>query len=78
MKPILLALFVALAAGFVLAGCGQKGPLYLPGHNPNPPKPLIKPAKSPGQDKDESQKPSGDASSQGGDNGASHSQSSTP
>ncbi|MGB7755864.1 MAG: lipoprotein [Salinisphaera sp.] len=44
MKPFTLALFIAVAAGLVLAGCGQKGPLYLPGHNPNPPKPLIKPA----------------------------------
>lgn len=43
MKPFLLALIVALPAGLVLVGCGQKGPLYLPGHNPNPPKPLIRP-----------------------------------
>ncbi|MGN8157745.1 LPS translocon maturation chaperone LptM [Salinisphaera sp. RV14] len=44
MKPVILALFIAPAAGLLLAGCGQKGSLYLPGHNPNPPKPLIKPA----------------------------------
>ncbi|MES1937020.1 LPS translocon maturation chaperone LptM [Salinisphaera hydrothermalis] len=76
MKPILLALFVALAAGLVLAGCGQKGPLYLPGHNPNPPKPLIKPAKSPAEGA--RQKTSGDSASQGGNNGAADSESSTP
>lgn len=46
MKPVILALFIAVAAGLLLAGCGQKGSLYLPGHNPNPPKPLIKPATS--------------------------------
>ncbi|WP_109993162.1 lipoprotein [Salinisphaera sp. LB1] len=46
MKPVILALFIAVAAGLLLAGCGQKGALYLPGHNPNPPKPLIKPPTS--------------------------------
>lgn len=30
MKPLLLALF-ALTSVFVVAGCGQSGPLYLPG-----------------------------------------------
>ncbi|HET7315357.1 LPS translocon maturation chaperone LptM [Salinisphaera sp.] len=55
MKPMILALFVVVAAGFALGGCGQKGALYLPGHNPNPPKPLLEPAdqnaqQSPDQD----------------------------
>lgn len=44
MKPVLLALFVLLVTAAGLAGCGQKGDLYLPGHNPNPPEPLAEPA----------------------------------
>lgn len=43
MKPVVLASLLALSVVVVaaLAGCGQKGPLYLPGHNPNPPKSLL-------------------------------------
>lgn len=51
MKPFILALFAALAVGLVLTGCGQKGPLYLPGHNPNPPKPLVEPSSQAGHNK---------------------------
>lgn len=36
-----------LLAVIGLAGCGQKAPLYLPGHNPHPPKPLLSPPKKP-------------------------------
>lgn len=43
MKPVVLASLLALSVVVVaaLAGCGQKGPLYLPGQNPNPPKSLL-------------------------------------
>ncbi|MBO9469911.1 lipoprotein [Endozoicomonas sp. G2_2] len=34
MKAFPSALFLALFSVFVLAGCGQKGPLYLPGNAP--------------------------------------------
>ena len=34
MKAFSSALFLALFSVFVLAGCGQKGPLYLPGNAP--------------------------------------------
>lgn len=44
MKSAVLAPFVLLVGVGGLAGCGQKGGLYLPGHNPNPPRPLVKPA----------------------------------
>jgi predicted small lipoprotein YifL len=30
MKPLLTALIALIAATSLLAGCGQKGPLYLP------------------------------------------------
>lgn len=49
MKPTVPALLLLIAVACVgLAGCGQKGDLYLPGHNPNPPQPLVQPAGSPG------------------------------
>lgn len=43
MKPVVLASLLALSVVVLsaLSGCGQKGPLYLPGQNPNPPKPLL-------------------------------------
>ncbi|WP_423822356.1 lipoprotein [Salinisphaera sp. SPP-AMP-43] len=42
MKPTAPALLVLIAIACAgLAGCGQKGDLYLPGHNPNPPQPLV-------------------------------------
>lgn len=44
MKPVVLALLALVVTTTALAGCGQKGDLYLPGHNPHPPKPLLKPA----------------------------------
>lgn len=44
MKPMILAPSLLLVVAVGLAGCGQKGDLYLPGHNPNPPKPLVEPA----------------------------------
>ena len=34
MKAFSSALFLALFSVLVLAGCGQKGPLYLPGNAP--------------------------------------------
>ena len=78
MKPFILALFAALAAGLVLTGCGQKGPLYLPGHNPNPPRPLIKSSNGPDHAKP-SEGTNGRASgpSSGGVD-ASHSDNATP
>lgn len=51
MKPFAVAalpLVLSLILG--LGGCGQKGPLFLPGENPNPPQPLLdrtEPAESP-------------------------------
>lgn len=33
---LLLALVAALGVGAMLAGCGQKGPLYLPDDKPKP------------------------------------------
>lgn len=43
MKAVVRAGLLALSVGALLglSGCGQKGPLYLPGHNPNPPKPML-------------------------------------
>lgn len=35
-NPRLMRLFVPLAICFVLAGCGQKGPLYLPEQTQQP------------------------------------------
>lgn len=42
MKPVVLASLLALSVVVLsaLSGCGQKGPLYLPGENPNPPQTL--------------------------------------
>ena len=44
MTKRLMTAWVVLAlagAGTVLVGCGQKGELFLPGENPNPPTPLL-------------------------------------
>ncbi|RJS92547.1 lipoprotein [Salinisphaera sp. Q1T1-3] len=42
MKTTALALVpLLIALAIPLAGCGQKGPLYLPGENPNPPRSLL-------------------------------------
>ena len=49
------ALFPLLVAGMLLAGCGYKGPLYLPKPKPEAQKPAPKPA--PAQD---DKKPDGD------------------
>ena len=37
----IVAAALALTGAAALAGCGQKGPLFLPGQNPNPPTPLL-------------------------------------
>lgn len=39
MSAIVAALTIAIAGGVTLAGCGQRGPLYLPTVPPLPPKP---------------------------------------
>jgi predicted small lipoprotein YifL len=41
------ALVLAVAATLVLAGCGQKGPLYLPDQKPAAVTPPVQPAATP-------------------------------
>lgn len=57
MKPVSLILFVLLV-GASLAGCGQKGGLYLPAHH-------AAPSASPGQPQDDNVQQSGQAGESG-------------
>jgi len=43
MNPVRLASLLALSVVCVVAlsACGQTGPLYMPGHNPNPPQRML-------------------------------------
>jgi predicted small lipoprotein YifL len=40
-RGVRAVLVLAAVAGATLAGCGQKGPLYLPGESPQPVEPGI-------------------------------------
>lgn len=53
MNSVRLASLLALSVVCIAAmsGCGQTGPLYLPGHNPNPPQPMLsQPDRAPSSD----------------------------
>jgi len=49
MRPLLLLMALAV----LLAGCGYKGPLYLPKPKPDAQKPAVKPAPAPVENKPE-------------------------
>ncbi|MDA3922591.1 MAG: lipoprotein [Salinisphaera sp.] len=64
MKPVALVSLL-IFCGVALAGCGQKGPLYLPGHNPHPPQPMMSPTSSPQPTDPQGDTPNSDQSAQG-------------
>ncbi len=51
-RAAIFALLAILASGALGAGCGQKGPLYLPGASPERVEPGVPAGRSPVEDRD--------------------------